>query len=52
MIKRDEQDTTRKESPLIVAEDAIKVDTSNNDVDKSVNIIISLLKQKVKDINV
>jgi small subunit ribosomal protein S1 len=37
---RDEQDSTRSKSPLIKAEDAIEIDTSNMTVEKQVAIIV------------
>lgn len=47
LAKRDLQDTTRKNSPLKQAEDAIVVDTTNNTVELSADIIIDLLKKRI-----
>lgn len=47
LAKRDLQDTTRKNSPLKQAEDAIVVDTTNNTVELSADIIIELLKKRI-----
>ncbi len=40
IIKRDEFDSTRKESPLIMVEDAVKVDTDNLSLQDVCNVII------------
>ena len=45
--KRDMQDKTRKNSPLKKAEDAIEVDTSNNTVEMSADIICEIIEKKV-----
>lgn len=42
--KRDELDSTRKHSPLLKAEDAIEVDTSNMTIEEVVNTIITIVK--------
>lgn len=47
LAKRDLQDTTRKNSPLKQAQDAIVVDTTNNTVEMSADIIIDLLKKRI-----
>lgn len=44
--KRDENDKTRKESPLKMAEDAILIDTTNMTIEMVVDKIINLIKQK------
>jgi len=44
---RDLLDTTRKDSPLIKAEDAIEVDNSNLNVDETFDVIYQLVKQKI-----
>ena len=45
--KRDMQDKTREHSPLKMADDAIQIDTTENTVEQTADIIIDLLKQKV-----
>lgn len=40
IVKRDLQDTTREESPLIKVEDAIEIDTSDISIDDMVNLIL------------
>lgn len=45
--KRDIQDSTRKASPLKMADDAILVDTSDRTLDESVEKIILLVKEKM-----
>lgn len=42
--KRDELDSTRKHSPLLKADDAIEVDTSNMTIDEVVDTIITIVK--------
>ena len=46
MIKRDVQDSTREDSPLTKVNDAIEIDTTNNTVEDTTNIIINILKEK------
>lgn len=43
---RDYKDSTRKESPLIKASDAILLDTTNLTIEETVNEIIRLIKDK------
>lgn len=45
LIRRDEMDSNRKESPLIVPNDAIIIDSSNSTIDEVANKIISLLNK-------
>ncbi len=47
IIGRDHCDSTRKESPLKKAEDAIEVDTSSLNIDESVQVISNLIKEKI-----
>lgn len=47
MIKRDVQDSTRKDSPLLKTDDAIEIDTTGNKVEDTTNIIINIIKEKV-----
>lgn len=46
--KRDEQDMTRKESPLTKAEDAIEVDTSDMSIEEVCDAISVLIKQVIR----
>lgn len=47
ILERDRIDSTRKESPLKKAENAIEVDTSLLNIDESVEIISNLIKGKI-----
>lgn len=47
MIKRDFQDSTRKDSPLLKTDDAIEIDTTGNKVEDTTNVIIEIIKEKV-----
>lgn len=46
MKKRDEQDSTRENSPLKIADDAIVIDTTNMNIDAVTNKIIELVENK------
>lgn len=46
IIKRDEMDSTRKESPLLQANDAVLIDTSFMNISQVSNAIIDLIKNK------
>ena len=46
IIKRDIQDTTREFSPLIKADDAIVIDTTDMNVDDVINLIQSIIDKK------
>ncbi|MDO4282821.1 MAG: (d)CMP kinase [Clostridia bacterium] len=48
LLKRDLQDSTRKESPLRKAEDAIEIDTTSLTNDETVDMVIELLKERVE----
>ena len=48
ILKRDEIDSTRKESPLKKAEDAIEVDTTSKNIEEVKNEILYIIKQKNK----
>lgn len=48
LLKRDLQDTTRKESPLKKADDAIEIDTTTLTNDETVDMVIKLLKERVE----
>lgn len=45
---RDFLDSTRKESPLVKANDAIEIDNSHMSIDQQVNKILDLAKEKIK----
>lgn len=45
--ERDEIDSTRKESPLLKADDAVEVDTSYLKFDDQVNRVVELAKEKI-----
>lgn len=48
ITRRDEIDSTRKESPLRKAEDAIAIDTTSLSIDEVKNKILELLDKKIK----
>ena len=48
ILKRDKIDSTRKESPLKKANDAIEVDTSSKNIEEVKNEILYIIKQKNK----
>ena len=48
ILKRDKIDSTRKESPLKKADDAIEVDTTLNNIEEVKNEILYIIKQKNK----
>lgn len=48
ILKRDEIDSTRKESPLKKAGDAIEVDTTAKNIEEVKNEILFIIKQKSK----
>nr|WP_314114538.1 (d)CMP kinase [uncultured Leptotrichia sp.] len=48
ILKRDEIDSTRKESPLKKAGDAIEVDTTSRNIEEVKNEILYIIKQKSK----
>lgn len=49
LIERDRRDTERKEAPLVPAVDAITLDTSELDIDKTVERILCFFAQKSKN---
>jgi cytidylate kinase len=49
IVIRDQKDSTRKESPLRKADDAITIDTTCLTIDEVVNKIIELTEQKEND---
>ena len=48
ILKRDKIDSTRKESPLKKANDAIEVDTTSKNIEEVKNEILNIIKQKNK----
>ena len=48
ILKRDKIDSTRKESPLKKADDAIEVDTTSKNIEELKNEILYIIKQKNK----
>jgi CMP/dCMP kinase len=47
LAERDKTDSNRKESPLLKAEDAVELDTSNLDFEEQVNQIVELAKLRI-----
>jgi CMP/dCMP kinase len=47
LAERDEMDSTRKESPLLMASDAVELDTSHLDFDDQVNRIVEFAKERI-----
>ncbi|MFD2202349.1 (d)CMP kinase [Shivajiella indica] len=47
LAERDEMDSTRKESPLLMAKDAVELDTSHLEFDDQVNQIVSFAKDRI-----
>ncbi|WP_373492810.1 (d)CMP kinase [Aquiflexum sp.] len=52
LSERDEIDSSRKESPLLKAEDAIELDTGNLDFEEQVNQIVELAKKRIGVYNI
>lgn len=50
IIERDHRDMTREISPLVQAEDAVLVDTSDMDIDEVVSTIQSLISQRMSQV--
>ena len=48
MVQRDRRDTTRTESPLVPAPDAVKVDSSNLTIDEVIRRIEEIVEQKMR----
>jgi cytidylate kinase len=46
---RDESDTTRTVSPLMLAADAVRIDTTGMSIDKVVDRILGLVKERARD---
>ncbi len=51
IIRRDQKDSTRKESPLRKADDAIEIDTTNSSIEEVVEKIVQLIKLKEQEKN-
>ena len=47
ILKRDHQDSTRKENPLLKSSDSIYIDTTSMSQQEVVNLIVNLYKQKI-----
>ena len=47
IVKRDEQDRNRPISPLRQAEDAVCLDTSQLDLEQSLQALLSIIKEKI-----
>lgn len=47
VIERDEMDTTREDSPLVKAEDAIEIDNSNLSKEEQFELILNLVQEKL-----
>jgi len=50
VVERDRVDTTRKDSPLIKAEDAVEINNSNLTKEEQFEIILNLVKEKLGNI--
>lgn len=48
LLKRDLQDSTRKESPLVKVKDAVEIDTTNLTNDETADMVIKMLNERVK----
>ena len=52
ILKRDEIDSTRKESPLKKADKAIEVDTTSKNIEEVKNEILNIVRKKINNIEV
>ena len=52
ILKRDEIDSTRKESPLKKADTAIEVDTTSKNIEEVKNEILNIVRKKINNIEV
>ena len=52
ILKRDEIDSTRKESPLKKADNAIEVDTTSKNIEEVKNKILNIVRKKINSIEV
>lgn len=48
--QRDMNDTTRAAAPLVPASDAVKVDTTGNELETSVNAVLSVIKEHINNL--
>lgn len=48
VVERDKIDTTRADSPLVMASDAIEVDNSNLTIEEQFDLILELARERVK----
>jgi len=51
VVMRDRLDTSRKDSPLVMAADAIKVDNSALKKDEQFELILDIVKKKLKEVD-
>jgi cytidylate kinase len=51
VVMRDRLDTSRKDSPLVMAADAIKVDNSELRKDEQFELILDIVKKKLKEVD-
>lgn len=51
MASRDRLDSTRRDSPLVVADDAVYLDTTGKDIDEVVNQVVELAVEATKNDN-
>ena len=47
MVERDEIDTTRKDSPLVKATDAIEIDNTETNIEDQFHTILQLAKDRI-----
>ena len=47
VLKRDEADASRADSPMVQAEDAVRIDTSEMDIETAVHAVIALVKARI-----
>jgi len=47
VVERDQMDTTREDSPLVKAEDAIEIDNSNLTKEEQFKMILKLVQEKL-----
>jgi len=48
VVDRDQIDTTRADSPLVKADDAIEVDNSHLTIEEQFNLILDLAQERIK----
>lgn len=47
VVERDQIDTSRKDSPLVKAEDAVEIDNSNLSREEQFDLILQLVKERI-----